>query len=64
MARRKRTPEERATLQAQLAQWAEERREFGDLIERFSAQVRAERERSERRKRLLRSLVPFGHSRS
>ena len=59
MPRRKRTPEERAALEAQLAQWAEERRQFGELIERFSAQLREQKERRQRRRRLLRRLVPF-----
>jgi septal ring factor EnvC (AmiA/AmiB activator) len=60
MARRKMTPEERAALQAQLAEWAEDRRKFGELIERFGAQLREQRERRERRRRLWRRLLPFG----
>ena len=59
MARRKKTPEERAAFEAQLAQWAEDRRQFGELIERFSAQIQEQKERRERRRRLLRRLVPF-----
>jgi len=59
MARRKRTPEERAAFEAQLAEWAEDRERFGELIERFSAQLQEQKERRERRRRLLRRLVPF-----
>jgi hypothetical protein len=59
MARRKRTPEERAAFEAQLAQWAEDRRQIGELIEHFGAQIRERKERRERRRRLLRRLVPF-----
>lgn len=59
MARRKRTPEERAELEARLAQWAEEERQFAELVERFGAQFREQKERRERRSRLLRRLVPF-----
>jgi hypothetical protein len=59
MARRKRTPEEKAAFEAQLAQWAEERRQFGELIERFSAQLRERKERRERRRRFWKRLLPF-----
>ena len=59
MARRKMTPEERAAFQAQLAEWAEDRRKFAELIERFGAQLGERKERRERRRRLLRRLVPF-----
>ena len=59
MARRKRTPEERAAFEAQLAQWAEDRRQFAELIDRFSAQIQEQKDRRERRRRLLRRLVPF-----
>jgi septal ring factor EnvC (AmiA/AmiB activator) len=57
MAKRKRTPEERAAFRAQLAEWEEERRQFGELIERFSAQLEQKRQRRERRRRLLRRLL-------
>jgi septal ring factor EnvC (AmiA/AmiB activator) len=57
MAKRKKTPEERAALRAQLAEWAEERRQFGELIERFSSQLEERRERRERRRRLLRRFL-------
>jgi hypothetical protein len=57
MAKRKRTPEERAALRAQLAEWAEERRQFGELVERFGAQLQEQRERRERRRRLVRRLL-------
>ncbi len=53
------TPEERAAFEAQLAEWAEDRRKFGELIARFDAQLREQKERRERRRRLLRRLVPF-----
>jgi septal ring factor EnvC (AmiA/AmiB activator) len=59
MARRKRTPEERAAFEAQLAAWADDRRKFGELIERYSAQLREQKERRERRRRLLRRVIPF-----
>jgi septal ring factor EnvC (AmiA/AmiB activator) len=59
MARRKRTPEERAAFQAQLAEWAEDRRKFGELIARFDTQIREQKARRERRRRLLRRLIPF-----
>ena len=49
MARRKRTPEERAAFEAQLAEWADDRRKFAELIERYSAQLREQKERRERR---------------
>ena len=57
MARRKRTPEERAELKARLAQWAEERRQFGELIERFGEQLRERQGRGKRRRRLLRRFL-------
>jgi hypothetical protein len=57
MPKRKRTPEERAALRAQLAEWAGGRRQFGEVIERFSAQRRERLERRERRKRLVRRFV-------
>ena len=59
MARRKRTPEERAEWEAKLARWADEERLFAELVERFRAQLREQKERRERRRRLLRRLVPF-----
>jgi hypothetical protein len=52
-------PEERAAFEAQLAKWAEDRRQFGELIERFSAHLQERKERRERRRRLLRRLIPF-----
>ena len=62
MAKRKRTPEERAAFRAQLQAWAEDRRQFGELIERFSAQLERQRERRERRRRLVRRVLSLGLS--
>ena len=59
MTRKKRTPEERAELEAQLAEWAEQPREFGEVVARYEARVVEWRERRERRRRLLRRLLPF-----
>jgi hypothetical protein len=52
-------PEERAAFEAQQARFAEERREFAVLYERLKARWAAEDARRERRRRLLRGLVPF-----
>jgi hypothetical protein len=62
MVRRKMSPEEPAAFQAQLAEWAEDRREFGELIERFGAQLREQKERRERRRRFWRRLLPLSSS--
>ena len=57
--RRRMTPEERAAWEAQKAVWDEERREFAALYERLRARWAAEDERRERRRRMLRRLLPF-----
>ena len=56
---RKRSPEERAAFEAQQARFAQERREFAELYERLHTRWAAEDERRERRRRLLRRLIPF-----
>jgi hypothetical protein len=52
----KMSPEERRALRAQ---WARNTREFEAMYERFKVRMRAEDERRERRRRLLRRLLPF-----
>jgi hypothetical protein len=56
---RKMNPEERAAFEEQQARFAEERREFAALYERLRARWAEEDARRERRRRLLRGLVPF-----
>jgi uncharacterized coiled-coil DUF342 family protein len=56
------SPEERDAFRAQMADWAEERRRFGELIERVGARLERERERRERRRRLVRRVVTLGLS--
>jgi hypothetical protein len=62
MAKRRWTPEERAAFRAQQAEWAEERRKFGELVERFSVQLERHRARRERRSRLVRRVLTLGLS--
>jgi hypothetical protein len=50
------SPEER---RAQIAEWARTTREFEAMYERLKARWRAEDERRQRRKRLIRRLLPF-----
>jgi hypothetical protein len=59
MARKKRTPEERAAWEAQKAVWAEERVAFEASFERLQARWRAEAERRARRRELRRRLNPL-----
>ena len=58
----KMSPEERDAFRAQMAEWAEERRKFGELVERFGAQLQRQRERRERRRRLVRRVLTLGLS--
>ncbi len=59
MAKRKESPEERARWRAQMAQWAEERREFELIVDRWRLGMEEDRNRRERRSRRLRRLIPF-----
>jgi hypothetical protein len=59
MGKRKRTPEEREALRRQLAEWEQEKRDFEAMVERLHARWRAEDERRERRRRLVRRLMLF-----
>jgi hypothetical protein len=59
MARRKDSPEERAEWLRVKAEAAEARRRLEASLDRYDEQVRDWRERKERRRRLLRALVPF-----
>jgi hypothetical protein len=52
----KMSPEER---RAQRAQWDRDTREFEAMYERLKARWREEDERRERRRELLRRLLPF-----
>ncbi len=54
---RKMGPEERRRYEAQKAEWARTTRDFEAMYERLKARWRAEDERRERRRRLLR--LPF-----
>jgi hypothetical protein len=56
---RKMGPEERRRYEAQKAEWAETTRDFEANYERLKARWRAEDERRERRRRLIRRLLPF-----
>ncbi len=58
MARRKLTPEERADIRRAVEEGPARRRESEAMYERFRARLRAEDERIERRRRLLRRLLP------
>jgi hypothetical protein len=59
MAKKKWTPEEREQFRLQKVEWAEEARNFEQMHERLKACWAVEDERRERRRRLLRRLVPF-----
>ena len=52
----KMNPEERRALRAQ---WARNRLEYEAIYEHFKARWRAEDERQQRRRRLIRRLFPF-----
>jgi hypothetical protein len=52
----KMSPEERRALRAQ---WARNRLEYEAMYERFKERWRAEDERRERRRRLIRRVFPF-----
>ena len=52
----KMSPEERRALRAQ---WARNRHEYEAMYERFKERWRAEDERRERRRRLIRRVFPF-----
>jgi hypothetical protein len=59
MGKRKRTPEEREALRQKLARWEQEKRDFELMVEELRARWRVEEERRERRRLLLRRLLPF-----
>jgi len=59
VAKRKWTPEEREEFRRQKAEWERESRDFAALAARFEARMLAERERRERRRRLVQRLLPF-----
>ena len=59
MARRKRTPEERAALVAEFAKQERERQEFRERWQQRYALLRAAEERRRRRRDLVRRLLPF-----
>jgi hypothetical protein len=52
-------PEDRRRYKAQRAEWARTAREFEAMYERRKARWREEDERRERRRRLVRRLLPF-----
>jgi len=52
-------PEERRRYEAQKAEWARTTRDFEANYERLKERWRAEDERRERRRRLIRRLFPF-----
>jgi hypothetical protein len=52
-------PEDRRRYEAQRAEWARIAREFEAMYERRKARWREEDERRERRRRLVRRLLPF-----
>ena len=56
---RKMNPEDRRRYEAQRAEWARTAREFEAMYERRKARWREEDERRERRRRLVRRLLPF-----
>jgi len=56
---RKMNPEERRRYEAQKAEWARTTRDFEANYERLKERWRAEDERRERRRRLIRRLFPF-----
>ena len=62
MAKRKWTPEEREEFRRQQIAWAQERRDFEQMYERLKARWAEEDARRERRRRLIRRLVPFGRA--
>lgn len=59
MGKRKWTPEEREEFRPEKLRWAQESREFEEMYERLKARWAAEDERRERRRRLIRRLLPF-----
>ena len=56
---RKMNPEDRRRYKEQRAEWARTAREFEAMYERRQARWREEDERRERRRRLVRRLLPF-----
>jgi hypothetical protein len=52
------SPEERRRFREQAAEWARQRREFEEIVERWQVRMRARRERRERRLDLVRRLLP------
>jgi hypothetical protein len=56
---RKMNPEDRRRYEAQKAEWARTTRDFEAMYERLKARWREEDERRERRRRLIRRLLPF-----
>ena len=50
------TPDERAAFKAQLAEWAEDRRQFAARLEQYERELRVDRERWERRRQRLNRL--------
>jgi hypothetical protein len=55
---RKMNPEDRRRYEAQKAEWARTTRDFEAMYERLKARWREEDERRERRRRLIRRLLP------
>ena len=53
------TPEEREEFRQQKLRWAQHSREFEEMYEQFKIRWAAEIERRERRRRLIRRLLPF-----
>lgn len=62
MAKRDWTPEERAEFRRQRAEWDQESRDFKAMYERLKGRWAEEDERRERRRRLLRRLIPFARA--
>jgi hypothetical protein len=56
---RKMGPEERRRYEAQKAEWARTTADFEAMYERLKARWHEEDERRERRRRLVRRLLPF-----
>jgi hypothetical protein len=57
-----RSEQERAAFRAQRELWAVQTRQFAELVERFSAELQARRERRERRSRLVRRVLTLSLS--
>jgi hypothetical protein len=59
MTKRKWTPEEREEFRQQQRRWDQNDREFKAMYEGFKARWAADIDRRQRRRRLIRRLVPF-----